>query len=386
MNSDERCVLPTKVKQIGSIGDGSKIYMEDYANTYLQQYAASERGREKIAVLVGQSQMVDGEEIIFISGAIQGKHSTHKNGMVELTEKSWQYIDKQMKMYFEGLEVIGWAYIQPGFEDYVNENLLDFQKKSETKGLRVLYLMDPSERVNSFFKWHSGDRVLEILKGYMVYFEKNEGMHEYMLENKLKPVANEEEKPIKDDVVARARELREEPKAIKNKNRAAVEQKRMVNLLGSLSFVMFLVCFIMGAGLIQNDERLNEMENKMLMMEAALDGTQSVFASQNVQEETIESTTLEQTTLQPSTVSTTRKPVEEVSTKPVVAVEETTQEETKPVASAKDYWVYTVQDGDTLLKICGECYGDKSMVEKVMDINGLDNPDKLYIGMELNMP
>ena len=389
MEKDERCVLPTNVKQIGNIGDGSKIYIEDYASTYVQQYAMSEKGREKIAVLVGKSHIIDGEEIIFISGVIQGKYSIHKNGMIELSEKSWQYIDRQMAMYFEGLDVIGWAYIQPGFEDYVNENLLEFQRRSESKGLQVLYLIDPLERINSFYKWHSGEKVLEILKGYMVYFEKNEGMHEYMLENKLKPV--EAEDPIgidRPDPVAKVRELRAQPRTVKNKTKASAEQKKMVNLLGSLSFVMFLVCFIMGAGLIQNDERLNEMEEKMVMMEAALDGTQSVFAAQSGTETTVEETTVGgvSATVETTTAEVTKEETTEKMTEDILK-EEGTEEETEQKEAKEDkYTLYTVDDGDTLLKISREHYGDRTRVEDIMEVNDIDDPNRLYIGMELKLP
>lgn len=389
MEKDERCVLPTNVKQIGNIGDGSKIYIEDYASTYVQQYAMSEKGREKIAVLVGKSHIIDGEEILFISGVIQGKYSIHKNGMIELSEKSWQYIDRQMAMYFEGLDVIGWAYIQPGFEDYVNENLLEFQRRSESKGLQVLYLIDPLERINSFYKWHSGEKVLEILKGYMIYFEKNEGMHEYMLENKLKPVEAEEPVGIdRPDPVAKVRELRAQPRTVKNKTKAVAEQKKMVNLLGSLSFVMFLVCFIMGAGLIQNDERLNEMEEKMVMMEAALDGTQSVFAAQSGTETTAEETTVGgvSTTVETTTEEMTKEETTEKMTEDILK-EESTEEETEQKEAKKEkYTLYTVDDGDTLLKISKEHYGDRTRVEDIMMANDIDDPNRLYIGMELKLP
>ena len=106
--------------------------------------------------------------------------------MTELTEKSWQYAEKQLKMYFEGLSVVGWAYIQPGFEDYLSDSLMDYQRRYAQKGLSVLFLNDPTEKISSFFKWDEESETFTAVKGYLVYYEKNEGMHEYMLENKLK--------------------------------------------------------------------------------------------------------------------------------------------------------------------------------------------------------
>ena len=67
MNEEERIVLPANVKQIGSISGDNPIYMEDYACTYLQQYASSDGGREKAAILVGKKCNVDNKEVLFIS-------------------------------------------------------------------------------------------------------------------------------------------------------------------------------------------------------------------------------------------------------------------------------------------------------------------------------
>ena len=93
-NEENNFQLPTNVKQVGSISDGSRIYMEDYACTYIEQYAASEPSKEKIAVLIGKTMTVDNETVIFVSGVLQGKYTIMRNGMPELTEKSWQYVEK----------------------------------------------------------------------------------------------------------------------------------------------------------------------------------------------------------------------------------------------------------------------------------------------------
>lgn len=71
---------------------------------------------------------------------------------------------------------------------------------------------------------------------------------------------------------------------------------------------MLLVCFVMGAGLIQSDERISAMEQQVAQLQEALDGTQSVFASQTQQttvQAKVQQTTVENTTV-PTTVQTTQ--------------------------------------------------------------------------------
>ena len=42
--------------------------------------------------------------------------------------------------------------------------------------------------------------------------------------------------------------------------------------------------------------------------------------------------------------------------------------------------------GETLGRICQKYYGDGSGVEKIMNVNGLDNPNRIVCGQELLIP
>ena len=65
--------LPKNIKQMGNIDDSFKIYMEDYVFTYLQQYSKASKGEERIAVLIGDTYTIDGNDVLFINGAITGE-------------------------------------------------------------------------------------------------------------------------------------------------------------------------------------------------------------------------------------------------------------------------------------------------------------------------
>ena len=47
---------------------------------------------------------------------------------------------------------------------------------------------------------------------------------------------------------------------------------------------------------------------------------------------------------------------------------------------------YIVEKGNTLMSICKKAYGDSLRYKDVMELNKLDNPDKLLIGQELLLP
>ena len=72
---------PARVKQMGGIENGIKIFMEDYVYTYLYQYGRSGGGKEKLAALIGRHYIVNGQETVVISGAIQGKDTVQEGGV-----------------------------------------------------------------------------------------------------------------------------------------------------------------------------------------------------------------------------------------------------------------------------------------------------------------
>lgn len=370
MTNEETNNLPNNVKQIGSISDGNRIYLEDYACTYLEQYAASEGGREKAAVLVGRNLTINDDNVLFISGVIQGKYTVQRNGMVELTEKSWQYVEKQINLYFKDSQVVGLAYVQPGFEDYISEKLCTFQKNNITKGLQVLYITDPTEKISGFYKWNNNEEVFGAIKGYIIYYEKNEGMHEYMLENKIKEDkperAPEPEKEV-EDAGAKARAAAVSKPIKKGKHYASIDQSKTVNLFGSVSFVMLLVCFIMGAGLIQNDDKLNELEAQFAALENEFQSSKEVFASYQQNAITTEATTSSET----STEAVTEN----------VTAQQSAQQQTE----APSHTEYTIKEGDTLISISKARYGDTSKVQEIRELNNIEN-DKIVVGKKILLP
>ena len=147
------------------------------------------------------------------------------------------------------------------------------------------------------------------------------------------------------------------------------QEKGLLNLLGGVSFIMLLVCFVMGAGLIQSDERISAMEQQVAQLQEALDGTQSVFASQT-QQTTVQAK-VQQTTVENTTVPTTVQ---------------TTQATTKaPEPETQRHAEYVVKEGDTLIKISKSVYGNTSKVNEIRELNKIEN-NNIVVGHKLLLP
>ena len=81
---------------------------------------------------------------------------------------------------------------------------------------------------------------LNPIKGYFIYYQKNDAMNEYMIENKeAKQIISEDDtqKEEPPEITIRKRQF----ERIKKNNS---DQRKIVNMLASLSAVLFLICFI----------------------------------------------------------------------------------------------------------------------------------------------
>ncbi len=411
--------LPTNIKQVGSIGEGLRIYIEDYVITYLQQYAEAGGYDERIALLLGRYMVIDNQNILFISGTVQGKNAKKENGILTFSEDSRQYRDDQIKKHFAGLDPVGWVYSQPSYGINLNTSAEKYHAQIFNEENRVFFVMDPIEKVNAFFVWDDEEKVLKETRGYFIFYDKNHAMHEYMLNNKINnskikdnlakeneakiseaEKGEDEKKPEDNTSQAAYMRLREKLKNSGTRGRYPYQQRRTVNMLATLSAVLFLICFIMGAGLLQNDERISTMENQLTQLNTAYrdllvqvkdGGTQSVFAATEPKQAeviTVDGTELlNQSTPQP-TVTPSQVPTPTPSSAPEPTPEP--QEDMEAVTTSSQQSsapsIYTVVEGDTLEGISRRFYGNRSMIQKIMDLNGMEDPDMLISGRKIKLP
>jgi len=433
--------LPANIKQIGSIGNGLRIYMEDYVCTFLHQYATSGGYDERIAYLVGRHMLIDGQSFLFVSGAIYGMYTEQMEGYTRFSQKSAQYADAVLEEHFPGQEIVGWMQSQPSYGTYLNHYYGAYHMRQFTKPYQVLFVMDPLERVNAFYTVNPNaitpsDRMTEI-GGYFIYYEKNVNMHEYMLTNKsvdyaakpptfveltpVEPSMPEDDEIPHDDYMVHAHAYDEEmderdtlfathdqhediePEEIIRRHQAnrakrrgvQVEQRRASSLLAGLCAVLFVVSFVMGVGLVRNQDRIDRLEGELRQLATAhrnlfaqlsnpefapvFAGTNPAVVPNNGAPAYV--TTTPVTTLPeplPTAPPTTEPPP--TTTLPVA----TLQEQTALVPAIPA--TYTIQPGDSLIAISIYFFGDAGMVNEILALNGIEDADHIVAGRTIALP
>ena len=420
--------LPANVKQIGSIDDGLKIYVEDYVNTYLRQYAEAHGYSEKIAFLVGKYIVIDACSYIFISGVILGEHSEYVDNMEVFTEQSFDHAMDELERYYKDMEIVGWMQSQPSYGVYLNPAYADYHMNNFTRPYQVLFVTDPVDKQNMFYSWNEGMTGISEKQGYFVYYENNTPMREYMQDNRISrtnnmqaPLQNSEksinifktdtEEPqpqktrrtmsnikttIKKDKVQKT-DKRDAKGGNQEKNME--EYRKVSNLLVGLCAVLFIVSFIMGAGLLQSDSRIAALENQLagignnyivlsdqIRQLASLPVFAEATNTQDVQE--VLADMAEQLEPEPSQVLAEQQTQLAPTPPSEVTHIQDSEDEPEP-EQAVAFNVpesYIIQPGDSLLQISRMFYGDIHMVERIMEINNIDDPDMVVVGQTILLP
>jgi nucleoid-associated protein YgaU len=290
----------------------------------------------------------------------------------------------------------------------------------------VLFTIDPVERVSVFYSWNDTVTDLNDVKGYFIYYDKNPGMQEYMLDNKISKTRKPEftALPTKPDANRLAKAELVDLNKKEGKPSVTREYRRVVNLLVSLSAVLFVLCVVIGAGLVQSDNRIAKLERNLLVLDSAytylqssikdaadsLAAVQTAFsASQSTSADANEGSGLVLDVVRDpfddidewlnavlnadQTVASNQTPPVTSSTEEVPAENgDTANENPAPmdVTSILDehdiFDTYVVQRGDSLNAISLHFYGTTEMVAAIMALNEIEDPDRIFFGKVLLLP
>ena len=193
-SDDESLGLPRNIRQIGLVRDDYKIYMEDYVYTFLVRLSRAENAdgemKARAAVLTGEIKWRSQTAYLFIKGAVMAEGMEAAPDHIDFSGKLWKQIQEEQKEYFEEQEIVGWFFSQPQHALEVSELMTKVHMK-HFGCEKVLMLMEPLEREEAFFCYENSGMVH--LEGYYLYYEKNPGMQNYMIDKneELQPEVQE---------------------------------------------------------------------------------------------------------------------------------------------------------------------------------------------------
>ncbi|MFA9465152.1 MAG: LysM peptidoglycan-binding domain-containing protein [Velocimicrobium sp.] len=393
-------MLPKNVRQIGQIEGNKRIYIEDYVMTYARKI-------DGMAVLLGKQEEEGDDRIFYISGAVSVMNVEYGYPII-LNNEDWSVIYEDVKKHFLDLEIMGWLLVRKDAVLEIDEEIRRIHDQNFKGSNKILFLYDKRENEEAFYLSNTlGD--LKKQAGYYIYYEKNEPMQNYMLEKNPSEKIEEEDK---EDAMIKVREIIAKKEPQKN-------DKKMINLMYGASTLLAAVVLVIGATMLDNYDKMKNMEETLNMISNNLDEeipdeTNVVEVEKIVgntkQEEPKEpkdsgeseessqvDTSKDNTSEEPEEPKAEKKDKDSGVTKDASKDSEKTVKEdekaeteesdtdTKPVI-AQESREYIVKEGDTLASISHEFYQSYAYVEKIQEMNQIDDSDMIYAGQKLQLP
>jgi len=385
---------PKNIKQIGDVSSDKKIYIEDYAFTYINSIAYNSPQEEQAGVLLGELAKEGNERCVFVKGVIKAALGDTSDTGIYFNENIWNKIYSDTEKYFPDLSVVGWFAVMPEVTDERMARLKKLHLDNFAGNMKTLYLVDTVEKEEHFYLYENG--TLKRQKGYVCFYERNYEMQEYMLERSEKKSC---EDASDDRVIRNIRNVICEKEELK-------EQRKSGSFMYGVSAFLVVVIIVIGINLMNNYEkmkRLNQsVDNLMNQLEGNERGGQDGDDKDVHDAEASGDISVDGNAIKVNRLSGDVYPLEENSTSDKTeretesdnkAASETTRaisesETDASVSSVKtdSYSMYTVKQGDTLMGICKRYYGTTTKYQEVMQYNGLDDRDMLYIGQQIKLP
>jgi len=376
--------LPKNVRQIGNVSDSSKIYVEDYVDTFFNQLCDKAEQEMVGAFLIGETVQEEDQDYIYIYGAIRMKELGVKGKDFVVGESVWQHACETCKEYFGNAEILGW-FIAGGESNLeINHNINKIHQKYFPREKSVFVTKNVRDKEEKFYIYKY--RNMMECNGHYVYYEKNVEMQNYMIATRKKTGFTPSE-IIEDRATKNFRSIVRE-KAEKN------EQKNHSRLVYAASTFLILVIMVVGVTMINNYDKMQKVQNSLNALadkdnketeseddaiEAVGDNVTSEVKDDNTQgDESVNEDEQPSTDVPPTTDEPQNSQTSDSQTSEVPKPEDSGQ--------VKEPEVYIVQKGDTLESISKEKYGNITYISRICELNGLQDGNLIFIGQKLLLP
>lgn len=389
--------LPKNITQVGETERGYKIYIEDYVISYIKQMNRFARDKEISLSLYGKCASEETTTYYFIYGACKldflQKEVRHLSGAQN------QEMEKLRIKYFPEYDSVGYA-------------ILDGEM------VEGLYIKEQNQ--------------CRFITGYSCFYERNDSMLAYMLDNQSAQYSVEDMSLEKYDMVRR----RQEERKIEYEEQA-VAQPTHHRYRVATAALFLLLCFLgyatlQGEGTEGIKSGLKKTWNYLADQKIIVEETEKEVTDGGrlVAEDSLTDAILEENEKYALAASEEADPVQETQPEveyvmqgiiedievpdevtPVVNMDVsenaekvtdvtdftnvevvenvepvTTEPEEVETLEPQNNLTYTIQKGDTLNSISKKQYGTIKYVKQICELNGIKDADNIRVGQKILLP
>ena len=392
--------IPNNIRQIGEIQGNQKIYIEDYAYTYLCRIASEDSAKGRVAILLGQANWKDGKTYLFIKSAVALHDIEVSEEHFAFTKDVWKQIYEENKKFFPNQEIVGWFLSLPGCSMELHEGICKTHFNHFGGNEKVLMVMEPLEKEEAFYRYEEGKLTRQ--EGFYVYYEKNEPMQNFLIEqNKY---ARERSEKVADEAVKTFRKKVEEKTKGKKRDKIAP----LFRMASASAAAAMLIAGVLYLNQYEKLKKTNSIADKAKIEKKK---SETVVSNSNNDAETIEKSEASDTENLKEETQTETKPETGLTTDESKQINagaegekqsETSKQEqqagntnpensgststAKTTGSDSLHETYTVREGDTITSISRAYYGTTSKIKEICELNGISAEEFIFPGQKILLP
>lgn len=262
----ESCGIPKNIRQIGDSSSIEKIYIEDYVMTHMKQLAAYGDEKPKVLILYGKREIIDNQLFWFISGAVQAEAIDTFMDKIVFDEKLWVQINEMANRFFNGLAILGWAFLKKSGDSYWDEMVLSTHKKFFRPDQKIFFEYIMNERIENMYLFENGK--MDRQSGFYIYYDRNEPMQNYMLAYKEEETEQSEE--------FTGDQATKQFRAIVQEKKEQMRRRHTMGLLYGTSAILVMVIMVIGITMLNNYEKMQNMEKVLYEISGQMEEVQAV--------------------------------------------------------------------------------------------------------------
>ena len=359
--------IPNNIRQIGEVGGTQKIYIEDYAYTYLCRISSENLSKGIGAVLLGQANWKEGISYLFVKSTVSLPDMEVSEEHLEFTQEIWNHVYEKNKEYFPDQEIVGWFLSIPGCSMELHQIICQTHLDHFGGSDKILFVMEPLEKEEAFYRYEEGKMSRQT--GFYVYYEKNEPMHNFLIAQNEKLEKKTEE--VDDSAVHNFRKKVE-------KNISQDRSKPGFPVMKTAAICAAVAVLAVGV-LYLNDYQKMQSAREVL---AGID--------QEKQETTPEETVPVNGSVSGEDAEEEEKDAGEENTEDAGENEgadmQNENDQESAQADTEVHPSYTIQQGDTITKISIKTYGNTKKVREICELNNISVNDLIYPGQKILLP
>ena len=373
------------VRQIGTPGEEDKIYIENevYKRIHAEDYA-----ERRIFIFMGHTEKENNRYMTFVEAAIPVPDIEFVQNIPQWSSHAWSDIFQEIKRSYDNTIIVGWAMDIKGFTPELTPELEAVHREQFGGAHQVLFLMDSVEGEEHFYI--NKGKSMQKREGFFVYYSpKPRQEHEAEVTVEVPEEAvlrNGRSRLLMDSI-------QQEKQSIGHRASSYAVTAAVLLLIGLVGFGVYQdrikisglekAVSSMGSHLEPVTETDTETLNLIPVRDLPSGDIHKVDDTEGKQENTEGQSTQNEpddTEGQEAAQTSAELPGSGESSEETPPEEQTTDVD----AAVSDY--YVVRKGDTLSGISKRFYGSIAYVEKLADLNHLEDCDDIRIGQKLLLP